>query len=136
MTWMTVAPLIAGGLTLLFAVTYTLSRRTDVTGSWVVPAGLATLFFGYSFYTGLTEGATGFWPEHTRNLWGTQIWFDLLLAASVALSLLIPKARALGINPLPWAILSVATGSIGLLAFLALVLWTQRRAGSPPRPAS
>ncbi|NTY02411.1 hypothetical protein [Deinococcus sp. JMULE3] len=128
MTWITVAPLVAGALTLLFAVTLALSRRTDAPGPWVVPATLAALFFGFSFYAGIHEGATGFWPEHVRNLWGNQIWFDLLLAASVALYLLIPKARALGINPLPWAVLSIATGSIGLLAFLAFVLWKQSRA--------
>ncbi|OWL94717.1 hypothetical protein CBQ26_14455 [Deinococcus indicus] len=132
MTWITVAPLIAGALTFLFAVTYALSRRTNATGPWIIPAVLAALFLGFSLYAGVNEGATGFWPEHVRNLWGNQIWFDLLLAASVALYLLIPKARALGINPLPWAVLSVATGSIGLLAFLSFVLWKQGRLHSMP----
>lgn len=125
MTWITTAPLIAGAVTLLFAAAYSLSSRTAATGNWKIPTFLAALFLVFSFYAGLNEGATGFWPEHIRNLWGNQIWFDLLLAASVALYLLIPKAKSLGINPLPWAVLTVATGSIGLLAFLAFVFWTE-----------
>lgn len=131
MTWINTAPLMAGGLTLLFALAYALSSGTSVTGKWTGPIFLCALFFGFSVYAGVNEGATGFWPEHIRNLWGNQIWFDLLLAASVGLYLLVPKARSLGINPLPWAVLTVATGSIGLLAFLGFVLWKQERVGQP-----
>lgn len=125
MTWTSTAPLVAGVLTLLFAALYARSSPSTLRGDWRIPAALCGLFFAFSLYAGLQEGATGFWPEHVRHLWGNQIWFDLLLAASVALFLLTPKAKALGINPLPWALLTVATGSIGLLAFLAYVLWRQ-----------
>ncbi|GGO38881.1 hypothetical protein [Deinococcus humi] len=128
MTWINTAPLVAGGATLLFAVVYSLSSGTSAKGKWAWPTLFCVLFFIFSFYAGLNEGATGFWPEHIRNLWGNQIWFDLLLAASVAIYLLVPKARALGINPLPWVVLTVATGSVGLLAFLAFVLWKQEHA--------
>lgn len=128
MTWINTAPLVAGAATLLFAIFYALGSGTAARGRWVIPAALSFLFFAFSFYAGFHEGALGFWPEHIRHLWGNQIWFDLLLAASTALFLLIPKARAAGINPLPWAILTVATGSIGLLAFLAFVLWKESQA--------
>lgn len=127
MTWTNTAPLIAGAATLLFAIFYSLGSGTTAKGKWVIPAALSALFFAFSLYAGLNEGATGFWPEHIRNLWGNQIWFDLLLAASTALFLLIPKAKAVGLNPLPWAILTVATGSIGLLAFLAVILWKEEQ---------
>lgn len=127
MTWINTAPLIAGAATLLFAIVYSLSSSTNPKGKWIIPAVLSFLFLSFSVYAGMNEGPTGFWPEHIRNLWGNQIWFDLLLAASVALFLLIPKAKSLGINPLPWAVLTVATGSIGLLAFLAFVLWKEEQ---------
>ncbi|THF67862.1 hypothetical protein E7T06_18905 [Deinococcus sp. Arct2-2] len=129
MTWINTAPVIAGVATLLFALAYSLSSGTAPKGKWMMPFFLSVLFLGFSVYAGLSEGATGFWPEHIRHLWGNQIWFDLLLAASVGLFLLVPKAKSLGINPLPWAVLTVATGSIGLLAFLAFVLWTQEHGG-------
>lgn len=127
MTWINTAPLIAGAVTLLFAIYYSLRSGTTANGKWIVPTALSALFFAFSFYAGVNEGPTGFWPEHIRNLWGNQIWFDLLLAASVALFLLVPKAKALGISPLPWAVLTIATGSIGLLAFLAFVLWKEEQ---------
>lgn len=127
MTWINTAPLIAGAATLLFAIFYSLSSGNTARGRWAIPAALSFLFFVFSFIAGLNEGPTGFWPEHVRNLWGNQIWFDLLLAAGTALFLLIPKAKSVGLNPLPWAVLTVATGSIGLLAFLAVVLWKEEQ---------
>ena len=38
------------------------------------------LFLGWSLYTIASEGFFAFWGEHTRNAWGNQIWFDLLIA--------------------------------------------------------
>lgn len=123
MTFINTAPAIAGLALLLFGIYYALNSGTVLRGKWVYPLALSGLFFAFSFYAGLNEGAFGFWPEHIRNLWGNQIWFDLLLAAGVSLYLLVPKAKAVGINPLPWVLLTIATGSIGLLAFLAYFLW-------------
>lgn len=129
MTWITTAPLIAGVFTLLFALASSQSSGTSATGNWMVPTVRWALFFGFSVYAGVNEGATGFWPEHIRSLWGNRIWFGLLLAVSVGLSLLVPQAKSLGINPLPWVVLAVATGSIGLLALLGFVLWKQQEVG-------
>ncbi|MCU0888779.1 MAG: hypothetical protein MUC64_12350 [Rubritepida sp.] len=96
--------------------------------AWRVPAGLALAFLGFSLAAVLAEGPLGFWPEHTRNLWGNQIWFDLLLAAGVAWALMLPRARAAGMRPLPWLPLILGTGSIGLLAMLARLLQLEARA--------
>jgi hypothetical protein len=51
-----------------------------------------------------------------------------LLAVGVALAMLVPKARALGMNVPGWCLLVVATGSIGLLAMLARVSFLSSRA--------
>ncbi|MFB9991358.1 hypothetical protein ACFFLM_05115 [Deinococcus oregonensis] len=129
MTWITTVPLIAGVAALLFGLIYSSSSGTSAKGKWTIPVLLSALFFGFSVYAGVNEGATGFWPEHIRNLWGNQIWFDLLLAVCAGLYVLVPKAKSLGIFPLPWVILTVATGSFGLLAFLGFVLWKQEQVG-------
>ena len=89
------------------------------------PAAFALLFLGWSTFAALTEGPTGFWPEHVRNAWGNQIWFDLLLAATVAVAALAPAARAVGMNTRLWLLLVAATGSIGLLAMLARLRYLQ-----------
>lgn len=96
-------------------------------GAWRVPAVLSAAFFGWSLVAISTEGPVGFWPEHVRNNWGNQIWFDLLLGVGTAFILLLPRLRAVAMRPLPWFLLIAATGSIGLLATLARCLYLEGR---------
>jgi len=93
----------------------------------MVPAALSLLFLGLSLQAVLVEGALGFWPEHTRNLWGNQIWYDLLLGVSAAIAFIIPRARKAKMQVLPWALLCLATGSIGLYAFISRLLYLEAR---------
>ncbi len=104
------------------------SRRTDQLGRWQVPAGLAAMFFAGSLIPIRTGGAFGFWAEHIRNDWNNQIFIDLLLCASCAYLLLLTRARAVSMKVLPWFVLIAATGSIGLLAMIARLLFLERRA--------
>jgi hypothetical protein len=92
---------------------------------WRIPAGLSFFFFLFSFVAVITEGPVGFWVEHTRNLWGNQIWLDLLLAVGIGWFVLAPQAKKLGLNLWFWLLLIICTGSIGFLAFLARVLYEQ-----------
>jgi hypothetical protein len=95
---------------------------------WQIPALASAAFLGFSVYAGLSEGPLGFWVEHTRNLWGNQIWLDLLLAASVGWALMLPRARAVGMRPLPWLAVVALLGSIGFLAMLARLFQLEQRA--------
>lgn len=127
MTLVTVLPWIAGfglvvGLAALTARDGALPRE-----AWRVPAGLSLLFLLWSLAAAIVEGPLGFWPEHVRNMWGNQIWFDLLLAAGVAYALLLPRARAVGMQPWLWLVLVVCSGSIGLLAAVARLLYLESR---------
>ena len=92
---------------------------------WWLPAALAVVFAGFSMVAWLYEGAGGFWVEHTRNHWGNQIWFDLLLAIGVAWALLVPRARRVGMSPWPWLVAVVCTGSVGLCAMLARTFYLE-----------
>lgn len=127
MTMVAVLPWIAGiglvvGLAALTARDGALPRE-----AWRVPAGLSLLFLLWSLAAVIAEGPLGFWSEHVRDMWGNQIWFDLLLAAGVAWTLLLPRARAAGMQPWVWLALTLCTGSIGLLAALARLLWLESR---------
>lgn len=126
-----VLPVVAAMLFMSFGVTrvYVSSLRK----AWMVPAGLACGFFAFSLFTASTDGPTGFWIEHTRNLWGNQIWFDLLLATSIGWLLIVPHAIAVGMRPIVWLPLVAATGSIGFLAMLARLLYLRERAEGNPR---
>lgn len=97
------------------------------TGSWMIPAGVSLLFLAWSLYTLAVEGPLGFWPNHTQNAWGNQVWFDLLIAIGIGWTLLLPRARAAGMRPLPWAVLILCTGCIGLSAMLARCCYLEFR---------
>lgn len=121
-------PLMAAA-TAVVASVHLAARSPSAKAHWLVPAGFSTVFLGLSLQAGLTEGPLGFWPEHTRNLWGNQIWYDLLLATVAALALLIPQAKAIGMKVLPWVLLTLATGSIGLYAFLSRFFYLKAKEG-------
>ena len=97
-------------------------------GLWRVPAALSALFFAASLVPMASGGLLGFWTEHIRNDWGNQIFADLLLCAGSAFFLILPRARAVGMNPLLWLLAIAATGSIGLLATLARLLYLEEKA--------
>ena len=96
-------------------------------GSWLVPAGIMALFLAWSLYTVAVEGPLGFWPNHTANAWGNQVWFDLLIAIGIGWTLLLPRARAVGMRPLPWALLIQCSGCIGLAAMLSRCCYLEQR---------
>ena len=86
---------------------------------WMLPATLCAAFTLWTLYAVFDEGLLAVWNEISRNIWANQIWFDLLLAAGIALTFLIPEARRLGMRPVPWMIAVAGTGCIVLPAMLA-----------------
>lgn len=91
----------------------------------------AMLAAGFAAFTGVQiwqDGLVMFWTNHTANLTGTQVWWDLLISVSIALFLLAPRARKAGMNVPAWAILVALTASIGLLAMLARMFWLEHAA--------
>jgi hypothetical protein len=94
----------------------------------LLPAAASLCFLLFSLHAISAEGMLGFWPEHTRNLWGNQIWIDLLLAVGIGWFLIVPQAKALGMRPLPWLVLVACTGCIGFLAMTARLLYLRDRA--------
>jgi hypothetical protein len=120
--------LFAGGLfATLIAVGWLLAKPQTV-GS---PTIAAVLCGGFAAYSGVTIWAEGLMPvlvNHTSNLWGVQVWWDLLLSLTVALFLIAPRARAQGMNLPLWTLFIVATASIGLLAMCARLFWLEQQA--------
>jgi len=123
------AALAVGG----FLASHVLRPATRV--AWWLPAVVSVAFLGFSAYAVATEGPLGFWIEHVRNAWGNQIWFDLLFCASVGWTVLLPRARAVGMRSWAWAIALPLTGSVALLAMLARVLYLEGRSPATVRGA-
>lgn len=99
-------------------------RRTGVPVLLV----LAVAFAAFSGLTVWREGLIQFWVNHTTSLAGNQVWFDLLIAVCLCFALIAPRARAVGMPLLPWALAVLATASIALLPMVARLLWLERAA--------
>jgi hypothetical protein len=93
---------------------------------WLLPALAAVAFFLFSVWTIASTGQPlGFIAEHTHSAWGAQIGIDLLNAALAGLVLGAPPARQYGFRLWPYAVLTFATGSPGVLALAARVLYAR-----------
>jgi hypothetical protein len=103
--------------------------------SWIFPAVVSLLFLLFSLRVIAAEGALGFWANHSRNLWGNQVWLDLLMAVSIGWFLVVPQAKALGMRRLPWLLLIASTGCIGFSAMIARLLYLRART-SPDRQSA
>lgn len=112
---------------LLFAGYVVTADGEPIRNRWMFPAAASLAFLLFSLHAIAAEGMLGFWTEHTRNLWGNQIWLDLLLAVGIAWFFVVPQAKALGMRPAPWLALIVCTGCIGLLAMTARLLYLRDR---------
>jgi hypothetical protein len=92
---------------------------------WLLPAAASVLFFVFTLQVVINEGLFGFVANHSRNGWGAQVFIDLVSAATLALCFAAPHARKYGIKLLPWIALTVCTGSIGLFALAARILYVR-----------
>jgi hypothetical protein len=122
--------LVAGGFAAVLVAIGTVLARRESTGSVALAAALCGGFAAFTTVTIATEGVLPVIANHTANLWGVQVWWDLLIAVTLALFLIAPRARAQGMNLILWTAFVVATASIGLLAMCARLFWLERAAAS------
>ncbi|MBY6014729.1 hypothetical protein KUV75_07430 [Qipengyuania gaetbuli] len=108
------------------AIGYVLAGSPKI-GSATLAAALAAGFAAFTAVTIAREGVLLVWTNHTENLWGVQVWWDLLFAVGIAVFLIAPRARAAGMNLVPWLLFVAATASIGLLAMVARLFWLEAR---------
>jgi hypothetical protein len=94
---------------------------------WAVQLVAAVLFSGLSVWAIADRGLAGLLPEHTRNAWSVQIWFDLLIAATVAFLALLPEVRRRGMQAPLWFGLIALTGSIGVLLMVSRLTYLRRQ---------
>jgi hypothetical protein len=123
--------LAGGGLVFAVAAIIATWLRPGAPGNAVLAAALSAGFAGFTAITITAEGVFPVVLNHTSNLWGVQVWWDLLFALAIATFFIAPRARAAGMNLAPWIIFILATASIGLLAMCARLFWLERKAGPP-----
>jgi hypothetical protein len=75
-------------------------------------------FVALTAYAVYWYGFLAFFDLHAMNAIQVQIFIDLVIALSLFLTWMVPDARARGISPVPYVLLTVTLGSIGALAYL------------------
>lgn len=86
---------------------------------WLV----AIVFAAFSLWVLMQIGFLGIWQGGFANLGSIQITADLVIACAIGMGFIARDCRAQGRAWWPWALLTLAAGSIGLLAYL---LWPRR----------
>ena len=89
---------------------------------------ILVVFTVYSLWVVLGHGYTGFLTLAMREDWAMQLLLDLVLACSFGVGWMVQDARKHGTTTWPFVAMTVAGGSIGLLAY---VVWR----GLAPRTA-
>lgn len=118
--------LAGGGLVCAVTAIVVAFTRPAAPGNAVLAAILSAGFAGFTAITIATEGVFPVILNHTSNLWGVQVWWDLLFSLGIAYVLILPRARAQAMNLPLWTVLILATASIALLAMCARLFWLER----------
>lgn len=107
----------------------------DGKGNALLAAMLSGGFAAYTAVQIAQEGVIMFWINHSQNLTGIQVWWDLIMATLVALFFVAPRARKAGMNVPLWGLFVASTASIGLMAMIARLFWLEgaakEQAGKP-----
>lgn len=106
------------------------------TGNAMIAAVLCAVFSVYTAIQITSEGVMMFFTNHTGNLTGIQVWWDLVMCVIIALFFIAPRARTVGMNVPLWALFVGSTASIGLLAMVARMFWLEQQAVSSSQSAA
>ena len=115
-----------GAALILPLMIYIATNRAEV-GSPLIAGALSVAFGLFTLFTIMREGLEQVVFNHNINFWGTQVWYDLLMAVTVALFFVVPRARAAGMSIVPWVVFVALTASVGLLAMVARLFWLERQ---------
>lgn len=119
---------LSGGATMIYIL-----AAQPASGNATLAAMLCAGFAAYTAVQIWQEGVIMFWANHTANLTGIQVWWDLVMCATIALFFVAPRARAARMNVVPWALFVGCTASIGLLAMCARLFWLEHQAAGDVR---
>lgn len=91
------------------------------------PLIIAALFLAFTIFISVHEGVAPLLAVLNGNFWGNQIFLDLVFSLGIAWAVLIPRMKAVGMQPLPYIFAMLGTGSIALMVMLARLIQLERR---------
>ncbi|MEP3655981.1 MAG: hypothetical protein ABJO36_13890 [Litorimonas sp.] len=127
MTLLTLLPILAVIPVLIVTLAAMKTNGRMPKNAWMVAVFFCIALTAWTIPAVLSEGLLGFIPAHSQSLWGNQVWFDLLMALTMAWVLILPRAKTLRMNLPLWLLFILCTGSIGFSAMLARMLFLEER---------
>lgn len=118
---------LAGFCATLLAGIYVIVTKPTI-GNSLLAATLSAAFAGFTAVQIMQDGVMMFLTNHSANLTGIQVWWDLIMSVLIAMFFILPRARKQGMNIIPWALFVGSTASIGLLAMCARLFWLESAA--------
>ncbi|MCP4871127.1 MAG: DUF2834 domain-containing protein [Proteobacteria bacterium] len=88
-------------------------------------------FASLTVWAAMNQGIGETFAVIAANPWMTQVSLDLCVAVAFGLTFLWRDARKNDINPVPYVVLSLFLGSIGLLSYGVRRLWVSSEAPAP-----
>ena len=85
--------------------------------------GLWTILISFSVFSSwvmLNVGYVGIWQAGLESPASFQILLDLVICCLIISSWINADARSRGINPLPWFVAILTTGSLAILVYLVV----------------
>jgi hypothetical protein len=122
--WVALGGLASAAMAML---TITQTKERVTWPAWLLPATIVLPVAGLTAYSITQQGSTAFWPLYTESWWGMQLWFDRLVTVTIAFFLIQNRARAAGMKSEIWVLLTIFTGSLGLLLMVAQMTYLERR---------
>lgn len=86
---------------------------------WLI-AFVLIAFLALSGYAIYQLGYIGLWQSGLTDVGSVQILVDLIIACTIAMGWIIKDARERNLSPWPYVVMTIFTGSIGLLLYLLL----------------
>ena len=126
MTLLTLSPLIVLLPVLVIAVTAVKNGGVMKRRAWVIAAVFCAAFTIWTVMSFFNEGLMGLWTTISQSFWDNQVWFDLLFALSIGWILILPRAKAVGMNLVPWFLFIFCSGSVGFSAMFARLLFLEK----------
>jgi len=75
-------------------------------------------FSAFSSWVMWKVGYVGIWQAGTESSGSLQILLDLVICCLIICSWIIADARSRGVNPYPWLVAVLSTGSLAILVYL------------------
>lgn len=126
MTLLTLSPL---GILIPVLIIALLALKKDGVmqkNAWIITTLFSVVFTTWTLVAFFNEGVIGLWTTISQSFWDNQVWFDLLFALSIGWILILPRAKAAGMNLVPWFLFTFCSGSVGFSAMFARLLFLEK----------